>query len=272
MAPLTATGSGLSFTGMTHLGLGRGYDLQYTIADKVTTRVYLCVGDADNRVLISGTTPATREEAVLDAIDELEKWNERIDVWMVAEKGGVPTARTAAVKFLTHVQPYYGRLTISGFATDYPRMTYPGNGKGRTLSKQINGRYYFRNGGTLETSAQFRGFDCTTFPMALLELSSLPQPGYGKQLCEAAGASQCGLEQIKAAELHKKFEDASIPKGIYILFSAGHVMLYDANINWLFEFNYGGYRDSPAQSRTLEAPQGLWWMRKLDEKYRPRFT
>jgi hypothetical protein len=49
-------------------------------------------------------------------------------------------------------------------------------------------------------------------------------------------------------------------------------MLYNSDINLLFEFNYGGYRDTPAPDRELKAPQNLWWMRKLDERYRACLT
>ncbi|HEY7235158.1 MAG TPA: hypothetical protein VH539_13485 [Gemmatimonadaceae bacterium] len=271
MATLTGTSTGLTFKGMTHLGISRGYDLQYSVADR-TAKLYLCVGDEDNRVLISGTTPASRQDAVLDAIDETQCWSQKVNLWMVAEKNGRAVAKTTPVKFLTHVKPYYGRLTISQIATDYPKMTYPGNGNGRTLTKAINNRYYFRNGDKLETTPLNRGFDCTTFPMALLAIPSLPQPGYGKQLAEAAGAVPCDLEQMQSSDLHQKFADNTIPNGLYVLFSAGHVMLYHSDINWLFEFNYGGYRDTPAPDRELKAPQNLWWMRKLDERYRACFT
>jgi hypothetical protein len=150
-------------------------------------------------------------------------------------------------------------------------MTYPGNGKGRVLSKCINDRYYFQLGGKLETAEENRGFDCTTFPLALFQLV-LPPPGYGKQLCQAAGAVPCDLEQINRSDLEQRFKDNTIPVGIYILFSAGHVMLYNSDINMLYEFNDGGFRATAAGQRPLPAPQGLWWMRKLDERYRSCFT
>jgi hypothetical protein len=137
---------------MTHLGLRAGYDLQYSVSDK-TAKLYLCVDDEDNRVLISGTTPASRQDAVLDAIDETECWSQKVNCWMVAEKNGRAVAKTPPVKFLTHVKPYYGHLTISQIATDYAKMTYPGNGNGRILTKPINDRYYFHLGGKLETTA-----------------------------------------------------------------------------------------------------------------------
>jgi len=265
-----AMGTGLHFTGMTDLGISRGFDLQYSLVDK-SLKLYLCVGQEDNRVLVTGTTPPSRQAAVLQAIDQFEKWGQNIQLWMVSEKNGVPVARTQPVNYLTHVKPFCGKLRISDIAADQPQMTYPGNGKGRLLSKLINERYYFIYGGKLETNDQMRGFDCTSFPMALLSIPSLAPPGYGKQLCDAVGAVKCDMEQVKSAELGKRFKDNTIPGGIYILFSATHVMLYNSDKNTLYEFNYGGFRSTPAGQRQLPAPQDLWWMRKLGEAYRPAF-
>jgi flavin-binding protein dodecin len=264
-------GKGLTFTGMTDLGISRGLDLSFHLADK-SLDLFLCVGTSGNRVKISGTTPASRQAAVLNAIDQNAKWGEEIDLWMVSEKAGVVQARTAHVKHKAHVKPYYGQLKVSAIAADLPAMTYPGNGKGRLLSKAINGRYYFIYGGKLEADNAMRGFDCTSFPMALLSIPSLPQPGYGKQLCDAAGAVPCSLDQLKSAVLKQRFTEDTIPVGLYVLFSAGHVMLYNSDMNMLYEFNYGGFKSWSAPTRQLNAPQDLWWLRKLAETHRAAFS
>jgi hypothetical protein len=266
----SAMGNGLSFAGMTDLGISRGFDLQYSLGDK-SLKLYLCVGREDNRVLVTGTTPSSRQAAVLNAIDQFGKWGQDIQLWLVSEKAGAPVARTLPKNYRAHVKPYYGKLTISQMALDQPRMTYPGNGNGRLLSKAINNRYCFIYGGKLETNNQMRGFDCTSFPMALLAIPSIAAPGYGKHLCDAAGGAKCDLEQVKSSELGKRFKEDSIPGGLYILFSAGHVLLYNSDINTLYEFSYGGFKATPAGQRELHAPQDLWWMRKLGEKYRPSF-
>jgi hypothetical protein len=269
--PNPPAGTGLTFTGMTHLGLAAGYDLQYNVKDNAL-KTYLCVGKEDNRVLVTGTTRLTRQPAVLNAIDQFGKWSQIISLWMVGEKNGCVSVRTPPVSYVSHVKPYYGKLHVNDIAVDQPRMTYPGNGKGRVLSTAINNRYYFHLGGKLETNDQHRGFDCTTFPMVLLSIPVLPQPGYGKQLCDAAQAAKCDLEQLKSADLAQRFKENAIPKGLYILFSAGHVMLYNSDINTLYEFNSGGFCSTPAAQRQLTAPQDLWWLRKLNEMYRGRFT
>jgi hypothetical protein len=191
---------------------------------------------------------------------------------MVAEKNGATLQKVGPVSYMTYVKPFMGPLTISGIKADDPRMVYPGNGKGRLLSTEINGRYYFVYGGKLETQDAMRGFDCTSFPMALLGVKSIAQPGYGKQLCDAVNACKCDLEQVSSADLAQRFKDDVIPYGLYVLFSAGHVLLYNSDINTLFEFTYGGFKATPAGMRELKAPQDLWWMRRIDESYRPRFA
>jgi hypothetical protein len=269
MAQIAA--AGLTFEGMTDLGIRFGFDLNYAVLDK-SLGVFLCVGADDNQVKVTGTTPRTRQADVLAAIDRNAKWGELVDIWLVGKKNGASVVTSPKVKFMTHVKPFFGTLTISGIANDNPRMTYPGNGKGRLLSPKINGRHYFIYAGKLETDNAMRGFDCTSFPMALLSIRSIAAPGYGKQVCEAAGATQCNLEQIRGKDLELRFQKDTVPLGIYILFSAGHVLLYNSDKNWLYEFNIGGFRSTRANQRHLHAPQNLWWMRKLPERFRPLFN
>jgi hypothetical protein len=267
---ITQASKELTFSGMNDLGIAKGFDLQFTQADKSRT-LHLCLGKEDNRVLVTGTTPMTRQAAVLKAIDDLGQWAQPIKIWLVGEKTGGGSVHSPVVDFITHVKPLYGKLTIGDFASADPALTYPGNGSGRVLSHEMNGRYYFEYGGLFERNDKYRGFDCTTFPMALLSIAKLPSPGYGKQLCTAVGAVECGLEQMSSKALSGKFKEDSIPRGLYILFSAAHVMLYNSDINTLYEFNFGGFKKTPAAQRHLSAPQDLWWMRKLNKKYRPCF-
>ena len=269
--PSKPANAGLQFSGMTDLGINRGFDLQYHVGDKAAT-TYLCVGSDTNRVLVTHTTPHSRQAAVLDAIDELRKWGASIQLWMVAERDGAVTGKSPSVAYTAHVQPYAGELRISSIATAKPPLLYPGNGVGRLLSRRINERYYFIYNGRLETNPMMRGFDCTSFPMAVLEIASLAQPGYGKQLCEAAEATKCDIEQISSGALESRFKENSIPPGKYILFSEGHVMLYDSDVNTLYEFNFGGFfESSPASERRLKAKHDLWWMRKLGVEYNSAF-
>lgn len=262
--------AGLAFSGMKDLGFAHGFDLQFSVKDPALN-VFLCVGKEDNRVKVNGTNPRSRQHAVLAAIDGLGKWGQPISLWMAAEKAGVSAGRTPPVNYLAHVKPYRGNLTISDISAQSPRLTYAGNGKGRLLSAPVKGSRYFVHGGKLEADPNSRGFDCTTFPMALLEIQRLPAPGYGKQLCDALGATQCRIEQIDSTEMSRRFRENTIPEGVYVLFSAAHVLLYDSSRNVLHEFTHGGFKSTPAGQRTLQAPQNLWWMRKLPESYRSAF-
>ena len=233
----------LEFTAIRDLGIGKGFDLTFHCSD-ASASLYLCVGRADNRVLITGTTPKSRQEAVLAAIDNLETWGARVDLWMTAEKNGVRIADTEKQKVphVAHVKPFTGTLTIGSISRCSPALTYPGNGIGRLLSRPIGGKRYFIYGGSLETDHAMRGFDCTTFPMVLFEISRLTPPGYGKQVSDSLGGTKCDLEQVSQATLEKKFQDKAIPAGIYILFSEGHILLYSAQVNTIYEFTYGGFK------------------------------
>jgi len=271
-------GKGVTFSKMTALKIGSGFDLTYALTDATLT-AELCVGSEDNRVTITGTTPKTREAAVLAAIDSFGKWGEKIKVWMIGRKGADVVVRTAAADFLTHVKPYYGSLKISDIAKDSPAMTYPGNGFGRLLSEQINGRYYFKYAGKHETDNAMRGLDCTSFPMALFSLKSLPSPGYGKQLCDALGATKyvdptgkSEYEQIKRNELEKRLAENTTPGGYFVIFSEGHVLLYNGYMNLIHEFTFGGFKTTPGGSRPMIANNNLWWMRKLPDTVGPYFA
>lgn len=270
---MAATRPGLAFTAMTDAGIGYGFNLKYSLADR-SLDAYLCVGRENNLVKITGTPQILLQEPILAAIDAFGAWGANIKVWMIAKKNGTVVAQTPPIDFKTHVKPYWGRLRVAEIAAAQPRLTFPGIGVGRLLSRQINSRYYFIYNGYLETDNAYRGFDCTSFPMALLSIRSLAAPGRGRQVCEAAGATKCDLEQLDADAIAQRFRDDTIPGGLYVVFSASHVMLYNSDINMLYEFNVpDGFRATPAGKRTmLPAPQRLWWLRKLSESYRPAFT
>lgn len=244
-----AFGTGLTFTGMNDLGISKGFELKFHNGDP-SAQLYLYIGHEANRVLISGTTPLSRQGAVLAAIDQFSNWGIPINVWMGSERNGTRAALTRPVSYVTHVKPFCGQLNITGIANDDPKMTYSGNGFGRLLSRQINGRYYFVHGGKLETAPRMRGFDCTTFPMALFGIHrGLPGKGYGKDLCDLLKASRCGLEEIRSIHLKQMFIEDTIPNGVYVLFSQGHVLLYNSDLNILYEFTYGGFQRNLAPRR-----------------------
>ena len=190
---------------------------------------------------------------------------------MVAEKDKKVVSETGKVNYVTHVRPFDGKLTIGNISNQTLKLTYPGNGSGRLLSEEINGKRYFIYGGRFETLNSNRGFDCTSFPMVLFEIARLAAPGYGKQVGDALAVETCDLEQVSKTALEAHFKADDIPVGIYLLFSEGHVLLYNSDLNTLYEFNYGGFRATKASEREMVAKHGLWWMRKIPETYRPQF-
>ncbi len=257
--------------------MGYGFSVNFSCSDKLAT-VWLCVGETDNRVKISGTTQLERQPAVLDALNNIGKWGGKVPVWLEAERFGSASLKSQVLQYTSHLQPYGGRLQISGFKRHQPAFTYPGNGEGRLLSEPIKGLRYFIYKGKLETLPNNRGFDCTSFPMVIFGVKSLPLPGYGKQLCEQLTHSKCGLEGLTRGQLEDYLRLDSIPKGIYVFFSSKHVLLHNSDINMIYEFNapgglFGltGFKETPGYLRQMSTPD-LWWVRKLDEKYRPCFA
>ena len=170
----SATGTGLVFAKMTHLGMNSGgMDLSYSVADK-NLRVHLCVGEESNKVLVTGTTPMSRQGAVLNAIDSLKKWAQNITLWMIAEKNGVVIARTAPVNYLTHVRPFYGSLTTSAIAGDDPPMKYSRQREGPPAvvpdEWKVSLFHEWREVGNRRAES---GNRLPTYPMALLEIKYL---------------------------------------------------------------------------------------------------
>lgn len=267
-APTTST---LKFHGISDLGIGFGFNLNYNGAP-AGSKVFLCVNDTDNRVQVSGTTPFSRRDDVLQTLDNAEMWAQPVQVWLEAEKPAGGTLKSQVLKYTCHVKPYADKLTISSFAKHMPKLTYPGNGKGRLFSEPIRGRRYFIYEGRHETLAANRGLDCTTFPMMLFGVPKIDPPRYGKQLCDKLAHTKCDMEELKRGQLEQLLATNVIPGGIYVFFSGRHVLLYNSDINMIYEFNTpGGYLATPGSQRAM-LTSDAWWVRKLDEKYRPCFA
>lgn len=259
--------------GMKHLGLSRGYDIDFN-PQHSSFDVYLYLGSKENRVLISDTSPLSRQPAILEAIDQFGVWGKRIDIWLTLERNGKQIQTTTHRSFRTHVKPYFGRLKILDMNKDVDlRKTYAGIGTGRTLSRLINGRHYFQNGITLETKERYRGFDCTTFPLTMFSIKNFPPRGYGLHVAILAGICKLNPERLTTKELKKRFIEKSLPQGVYIIFSEGHIMLFDSyyGLDMIFEWNKGGLIITPAKERKLRSINNLWWIGELPDKCRQCF-
>jgi hypothetical protein len=246
-----------------------GYSITHTGQIPPGGKLYLCLEDADNRLDLSGGYNAGKLPALLDLVSAINGWGTTVRSWAVVEAGGAHIGETPAQDFKCPVKPFGGPFTFAGFESEIPKLTYPGNGHGRTL-KEIGGKFYFYNNSFLETDNAKRGFDCTTFPMALFKKSVNMTGKYGTALAVALGATQCEMEQKKTADVKAFFADATNGgTGLYFMWSAGHVVLVkNATIH---EFTYGGYKKTPAADWAGydRAPQGLWWVRRLPGHLNP---
>jgi hypothetical protein len=242
-----------------------GYTISMSGQIPPGAKTYLCIEDADNRLDITAKYGQAQMAALLECIDEVDGWDRTLRCWAVMEQTGKRLGETPAQDLKAPVKPLDAPITLDRIVTANPRLTYPGNGFGRTLTKTaIGGKFYFRNGSLLETDSTKRGFDCTTFPMSLFSTYPNMAQKYGTALADALGASKCDMEQKKEADLKAFFADKTKgATGSYFMWSAGHVVLVkDGRIH---EFTYGGYQANDFQTwgGYKKAPQGLWWVRKL---------
>ncbi len=256
-----------------------GYDFKYELDKRPDLKLFLCIEKAEHRLEITEGYSKSKLPELLKCIGAANGWSvtatNKVKCWLVTEKGGKHVAESEAKDLVCPVTPYDGKLTFLGFKTNKPKLTYPGNGHGRLLMHVSDQRYVFTRGllrgGQLETDPKKRGFDCTTFPMAVLGAQRFSvQDKYGNYLADRLGGQKCDMEQKKEEEIKAFFADAKKGKtGLYIIFSAGHVMLVKNGM--IHEFTYGGYASESAQTwkRYRKAEHGLWWVRKLPAKYAP---
>jgi hypothetical protein len=246
-----------------------GYHIRVNGSLPTGAKIYLSVGDSANRFEMTTGYNRTLMPALLKCIGTARSWGTMVKCFATIETPGASGIRTPAVDLSCPVQPFTGELTLAGIGNAKPALTYPGNGHGRTLTERIDGAYYFRHGHTLETQSPNRGFDCTTFPMAVFQCSVNMAGKYGTSLADALGATACGMEQQKEPAIKAFFADRSRGGlGTYFMWSAGHVVL--AKDGTLHQFTHGGYRRDLAGhwQGYRYAPQGLWWIRKLPASLR----
>jgi len=247
-----------------------GYSFSYSASLSPGARLFLCLENASNRLDITAGYNKTQLPLLLKSVGAVNGWGGTIRCWLVKEQNGKPVGESAAIDLKCPVKPYDGSFTIEGFRTALPKLTYSGNGTGRLLTEAIDGKYYFRFGSKLETDNAMRGFDCTTFIMALFQRSIDMSGKYGTYLVENLGCTKCDMEQKKEKEIKAFFADpAKGGVGQYIMWSEGHMLLAKNAV--LHEFTYGGYAQTPAATfpRYNKAAHGLWWIRKLPATYKP---
>ena len=243
------------------------YTISYSILGQVTSsnsKVFLTLGSAENLLDITGRS---RDDVLgkdnliqfLKLISQTGSWGQSADCKVLMYIDNKLAASSNVRKLACPVKPYFGPVTFDGIRMENPPLTYPGKGVGRIWTL-IDGKRYFCLSGKLETDNSKRGFDCTTFPMALYDCYPNMNQKYGTALADALHAQKCNMEQKKAEEV-KAFFSKEGRQGTYFVWSAGHVVLVENAI--IHEFTYGGYKRTLASDWSGRAPQGLWWVRKL---------
>lgn len=229
-------------------------------------RVLLSVGSANHTLDISGRPRANVIDAsnlpkLLELMAKLGAWGSELDCSIVIQEKGKTVASSRPQTLLCPVPPLAGPLTLASIPNERPKLTYPGNGHGRLL-KEIGGKYYFVHGSQFETDLEMRGFDCTTFPMALLGCKVNMAGKYGTALADALGARRCAMEMKQEAAIKAFFSDKG-RAGTFFMWSAGHVVIVKNAV--IYEFTLGGFKRSTAGDWRgyRRAPQKLWWIRKL---------
>lgn len=234
---------------------------------KTGLQVLLAVGSDECTIDVTGRTKgdvigSDNLPELLDIIGGLNKWGSSVQCTIQVKSKNVLLAKSNPQSLSCPVKPYAGALNFDAIAREVPALTYPGNGHGR-LWTAIDGKRYFCHLNKLETNNINRGFDCTTFPMCLFDCYLNMTGKYGTALADALGATKCDMEQKKTVEVKAFFADKG-KTGLYFMWSAGHVVL--VHNAWVHEFTYGGYKRNGAAGWAgySKAPQGLWWVRKLD--------
>jgi hypothetical protein len=249
-------------------------------------RVFLCVGNKDNRIEITGqygVWPRNQLMQLLTALEQLGLWAQKIPVWVVAEQSGLRVGESDQQMLAAPVQPFDGPLTLASMGAQTPRLTYCGNGVGRLLTDgKLTDKYYFReglhNGGILETDPRMRGFDCTTFIMSLFQKFPNMSGKYGTYLVESLGATPCSLEQVKARDAPHIFQFPLAKMGFYVMWSETHMvlvkdaMLYQCRGNGSAKGTASWAADGYPQPVPAGSWPGyhyatLWWIRQLPPCY-----
>lgn len=279
----------LAFSGGHEIDKG-AYSLKVNLTPaSADARIFLFADNPSNSLDI---TAGASIESILALLDATMKWGQFVQVWAEARASNQSIATSNKINLRIHVKPLPANITFDVLARE--RLTYPGNGFGRTLTKQrINNKWYFRHGSILECNPAMRGFDCTTFLMSIFNTYPVMSGAYGTKLADALGAQKCDLEMLQWTQVRDMFKATEVPysappltrsgppsfikrdpfakatiadsfdrSGVYIIWSAGHIVLYQDGM--IHEYTFGGYKTTPAQFRDWSlAPQGLWWIRRL---------
>ena len=272
----------------------RYYKLNFRGPIPAGHRVFWCIGSRANFVDVTGGFSRRSLAALSDIYKRLQVWGGEVHTWL--ESSVAPQAADYLESnprwLLTPVRPYYGLMTTMGFRIDWTPFTYTKTKIGRLLEyEQFAGGRYFRYGSVLETDPKLRGMDCTTFPMALFDVSCDVTTNAGPNLALALGAGTAGsFEGVSRANLMANLfglnadkEFTGKPKeGLYLIWNGGHIFLYRGNAvhstYGIHEFTGSGsdgtewkaigYKETSIVNRTFRNVSH--WARKLPSRYEPQ--
>jgi hypothetical protein len=221
---------------------------------------------------------AEKLKALLKIFDEQELWAVRALAVLVVEREGKVVSLSNAQGIDCPIQPYSGKLKdhlddAKLGEVDAPPLLYTGDadgGGGGAIAyiPAIDGKYYFYYKDGFEIKNTRRGFDCTTFIGAVLDIEgnsgAMGSNGthFASYLVQQGIACACDLDQATEEELQDFFEEHD--KGSYFGWSGSHtVIIKDAVV---YEFNIGnsgnpaGFQQTDVADRTFK---GSWSLRKL---------
>ncbi|MCC6539644.1 MAG: LysM peptidoglycan-binding domain-containing protein [Bryobacterales bacterium] len=269
----------------------RYYKLVFRGAIPAGYRVFWCIGSRANFVDVTGGFSRRSLVALSGIYKKLQVWGGEVHTWL--EASIAPQAadylESNPLWLMTPVRPYFGLMTTMGFRTDWTPFTYTKTMVGRLLEyEQFAGGRYFRYGSVLETDPRLRGMDCTTFPMALFDVSCDVTSNAGPNLALALSAGQ-GEQMDRATLLSKIFglnankEFTGKPKdGLYLIWNSGHIFLYRGNAAHstygIHEFTGSGsdgtewkavgYKETSIVNRYFR--NVTHWAAKLPARYEPQ--
>jgi hypothetical protein len=244
------------------------YDIGWTATDlPAGSRIYLCVDKRERWVDITHGLGRQDLHVLCGCFRAINRWTETVDWWLEASLSPVSNnfVKSNVIPFRLPVRPFLGPFTTQGIANDPVAFTYTGTGVGRWFDfvRLDAVSFYFRYGQSLECDSRLRGLDCTTFPMALFEVTADVQGATpnrnlaGENIAAALGASADGVENVSRDTLLKDLfglgSNGSIvgkPRvGLYLVWRAnaqggGHIMVYkgekDRERYGIHEFTGGG--------------------------------
>ena len=165
---------------------------------------------------------------LLDLMDQGDFWGEQVLVRVaVCLSGKVLTETISAAQYLQCPVEPLRKIGVEEIGKE-EGLVYTGNrdgtGGGACLSHPIGGKYYcFSLAGMLETAANRRGLDCTTFAGGALGVPNGLNQTSSEDLASRLKPQSCGIE-AKSWQVAQKYLEEN-KTGTYLMWSHGHIVV-----------------------------------------------